>query len=129
MNKYFSFASSCLDLFIGLFMGVLVVSCSPQKNLDLVARVENRNAIDEAVKKWQAFPSLSFERAEAMNVISSCAKNTASNEESRAYCFAAMVDLSNESAEAAAEIEGLVLPNRVIALSRMIQEIQTANVR
>ncbi len=108
--------------FLPLSCFLQISSCSVKKDLAVIEKVKDRSTIDSAFEKWERHPARSYERLEAIDYLASCSKDADRSDESRAYCFSALNQISLESSEALPEMEGILLPNNIIKLSQIMTE-------
>jgi hypothetical protein len=107
-----------------LILGVLVAgSCSPRLDKDILSRVKNRSEIDQSVEQWTIHSDRADVRNAALSTLLVCAQDNSAGDESRAYCLSALNNLSGKSDDVLEKIDGLVLPTRVVKLSRIFMEM------
>jgi hypothetical protein len=108
-----------------LFMGIAVSACSQKVDPSILEKVQNRESIDQSVKQWSQTTNRAEKRAETLNLLLGCTRDSAKNLETRAYCLQALNSLSGKSDQALEEINGLILPKGVSKLAKAFEELET----
>lgn len=112
-----------------MMMGILASACTGGSTLRSLEKISNKAAIDQFVKQWAINPEQAELRNEALSEIMDCARDSALNDENRAYCLQVLNGLSGKNDQALEQINGLVLPTRVVKLSKAFEKLSAPKAR
>jgi len=101
-----------------------ISGCAVDMNPRLLEEVSNQREIEDSLKIWDASKDFPEKRNMVLAVLLTCIRDKSAKDVNRANCLKAVNALTGKSDLALQEIDGLVLPNRIVKISQYFAEIE-----